>query len=52
MLSLEDFIETLVQNCLNAKGENVAHWEAEIDAICDRLYGLTDADLNIIRGEG
>lgn len=45
-------IETLIQQCLTAQGQAVAPYEAEIDAICDRLYGLTDADLNIIRGEG
>lgn len=50
MLSLESLIETLVQHCLTVQGQ--AAYEAEIDAICDRLYGLTDADLNIIRGEG
>jgi hypothetical protein len=45
-------ISALVQHCLDAKGQNVAHWEAEIDDIVARLYGLTAADLTIIRGEG
>jgi len=44
-------IETLVQHCLNAQGQAVAVYEAEIEAIVARLYGLTDAELKIIRGE-
>ncbi|UBF28260.1 hypothetical protein K9N68_10475 [Kovacikia minuta CCNUW1] len=42
-------IETLVQRCLTGQGK-AAH-EAEIDAIVARLYSLTDAELQIIRGE-
>ena len=41
-------LTTLVQNCLNAKGQNVSHWEAESDRIVARLYGLTPEDLAII----
>jgi hypothetical protein len=41
-------ISALVQHCLNARGQNVAHWEAEIDDIVARLYGLTADDLTII----
>ena len=44
-------IETLVQKCLDAKGQNVAQWEAEIGDRVARLYGLTDEDLQIIKGE-
>ncbi len=41
-------IEALVQKCISAKGQNVAHYEAEINAIVARLYGLTPAELAII----
>lgn len=44
-------IETLVQQCLTAQGQAVAATEAEIDDIVAHLYGLTDAELQIIRGE-
>lgn len=44
-------IETLVQQCLTAQGQDVAATEAEIDDIVAHLYGLTDAELQIIRGE-
>lgn len=37
--------------CLDAKGQNVAQWEAEIDQIVARLYGLTDAERAIIEGK-
>ncbi|CAD5921870.1 Modification methylase BstVI [Planktothrix agardhii] len=37
-------IETLVQKCLEAKGQNVGQWEQEIDEIVARLYGLSDLD--------
>jgi hypothetical protein len=43
-------IETLVQKCLDAKGQNVTQWEQEIDAIVARLYGLSDEEMEIIRG--
>jgi hypothetical protein len=43
-------IETLVQQCLTAQGQDVAAYEAEIDAIVAHLYGLIDADLEIIEG--
>ena len=43
-------IETLVQKCLDAKGQNVGQWEQEIDEIVAWLYGLSDEDMQIIRG--
>ena len=43
--------ETLVQHCLTAQGQAVAPYEAEIDDIVARLCSLTDAELQIIRGE-
>jgi hypothetical protein len=43
---------TLVQKCLDAKGQNVAVYEAEIGAIVARLYGLTEAERAIIEGRG
>ena len=43
-------IETLVQQCLEAKGQNVSQWEQEIDQIVARLYGLSDEEMGIIRG--
>ena len=43
-------IETLVQKCLEAKGQNVSQWEQEIDQIVARLYGLSDEEMQIIRG--
>lgn len=44
-------IETLVQQCLNAQGKDVAPYEAEIDAIVARLYGLTEAERAIVKGK-
>jgi adenine-specific DNA-methyltransferase len=44
-------ITALVQKCLDAKGQGVAQWEAEIDDRVARLYGLTPNDLKIIHGE-
>jgi adenine-specific DNA-methyltransferase len=44
-------IETLVQKCLDAKGENCQQWEAEIDDIVARIYGLTEAERVIIEGK-
>ncbi|MCT7971123.1 BREX-1 system adenine-specific DNA-methyltransferase PglX [Laspinema olomoucense] len=44
-------IEALVQKCLNAKGQGVEEWESEIDDRVSHLYGLTDEDMKIIRGE-
>jgi len=43
-------IAILVQKCLDAQGKDVAVWEAEIDAIVGRLYGLSGVDLAIIQG--
>jgi len=39
-----------LQPCLTAQGQAVTAYEAEIDAIVARLYGLTDADRTIIEG--
>lgn len=47
----EAAISALVQKCLDAKGQGVAQWEAEIDDRVAYLYGLTPNDLKIIRGE-
>ena len=44
-------ISALVQHCLDAKGQNVAHWEAEINDRVAYLYGLTPEDIKIIEGE-
>jgi adenine-specific DNA-methyltransferase len=44
-------ISTLVKKCLDAKGQNVAKWEAEIDDRVARLYGLTADEMKLIRGE-
>lgn len=44
-------IETLVQNCLDAKGQNVKQWEQEIDLLVAKLYGLSEEEMKIIRGE-
>ena len=44
-------IETLVQKCLDAKGQGVEQWEAEIDDRVAHLYGLTAEEMKIIRGE-
>ncbi|WP_138504393.1 Eco57I restriction-modification methylase domain-containing protein [Nostoc sp. PA-18-2419] len=44
-------IEALVQKCLDAKGQAVKEWEAEIDDRVAHLYGLTAEEMKIIRGE-
>jgi len=44
-------IEALVQKCLDAKGQGVEEWEAEIDDIIAHLYGLTNEEIKIIKGE-
>ena len=41
-------ITSLVQKCLDAKGQDVAHWEAEINERVGHLYGLTDAEMKQI----
>ncbi len=43
-------ISTLVKKCLDAKGQNVSRWEAEIDDRVARLYGLTADEMKLIRG--
>lgn len=47
----KNFIETLVQKCLDAKGQGVEQWEAEIDDRVAHLYGLTADEMKIIRGD-
>jgi adenine-specific DNA-methyltransferase len=44
-------IEALVQKFLDAKGQGVQEWEAEIDDRVAHLYGLTAEEMKIIRGE-
>ena len=44
-------IETLVQKCLDAKGQGVEQWETEIDDRVAHLYGLTADEMKIIKGE-
>jgi hypothetical protein len=44
-------ITFLVQKCLDAKGVGVLEWEAEIDDRVAHLYGLTDEEMKIIRGD-
>jgi len=44
-------IESLVQKCLDAKGQGVEQWEAEINDRVAHLYGLTADEMKIIRGE-
>jgi type I restriction-modification system DNA methylase subunit len=41
-------ISALVQKCLDAKGQNVAEWEAEINDRVAHLYGLTPEEIKII----
>ncbi|WP_066425066.1 Eco57I restriction-modification methylase domain-containing protein [Anabaena sp. 4-3] len=43
-------IEALVQKCLDAKGQGVEEWEAEINDRVAHLYGLTAEEMKIIRG--
>jgi adenine-specific DNA-methyltransferase len=45
------YIEALVQKCLDAKGQAIEEWEIEIDDRVAHLYGLTDEEMKIIRGE-
>ncbi|MEH2271072.1 MAG: TaqI-like C-terminal specificity domain-containing protein, partial [Nostoc sp.] len=44
-------IEALVQKCLDAKGQGVQKYEAEIDDRVAHLYALTTEEMKIIRGE-
>ena len=41
-------IHKLVQKCLNAKGQNVEQWEAEINDRVAHLYGLTAQEIKLI----
>ena len=47
----QEAISILVNKCLDAKGQNVSKWEAEIDDRVARLYGLTPDEIKLIRGE-
>jgi len=44
-------IENLVQKCLDVKGQGVEEYEAEIDDRVGNLYGLTEEEMKVIRGE-
>jgi len=44
-------VEALVQKLLDAKGQGVEEWEAEIDDRVAYLYNLTSEEMEIIRGE-
>jgi len=41
-------ISNLVQKCLDSKGQNVSHLEAEINDRVARLYGLTPDEIELI----
>ena len=43
-------ISKLVQKCLNGQGQNIGHWEAEIDDRVRHLYGLTAHEMAQITG--
>jgi hypothetical protein len=43
--------KALVQKCPAAQGKDVASYEAEIDDIVARLYGLTETERAIIEGK-
>lgn len=47
----QNSIASLVQKCLNAKGQGVSDWEAEINERVQHLYGLTAQEMKIIKGE-
>jgi hypothetical protein len=42
-------IEGLVEQCLAARGENCAAWEAEINTRVFRLYALTPAEIELVK---
>lgn len=42
-------IEKLVKKCLDAKGDDCEKWEAEIDKIVAKLYGLMDEELTVVK---
>ena len=48
--SNKKIISNIVQKCLDAKGQNVSNWEAEIDDRVAHFYGLTPDELKLIRG--
>lgn len=41
---------TLVQKCLDAKGQDITQWKTEIEVIVDRLDDLTNAERVMIVG--
>jgi len=45
-------IKQLVQRCLDARGQGVEAWEAEIGDRVAHIYGLSADDLKVIQGEG
>jgi adenine-specific DNA-methyltransferase len=46
----QQVISALVQKCLDAKGQGVEEWEAEIDYRIVHMHGLTPEEMNIIKG--
>ncbi|MEO0985292.1 MAG: hypothetical protein AAFY20_07055 [Cyanobacteria bacterium J06639_14] len=40
----------ILGTAFDAKGQNVTHWETEIDQVVACLYGLTTDDLALITG--
>ena len=49
--SEKNTIEKLAKKCLDAEGQHCETWEAEIDKIVYKLYGLTKEELAIVEGE-
>lgn len=43
-------IEKLVQKCLDAEGQDCEKWEAEIDKIVTKLYGLQEKEIARVEG--
>ena len=44
-------ISTLVQKCLDSRGQVIGQWEAEINDLVAHLYGLTAAEIAQVSGE-
>ncbi len=44
-------ISTLVQKCLDTRGQGVVQWEAKINGCVAHLYGLTAAEIAQVSGE-
>ena len=45
----KEIIKSLVQKCLDAKGQGVEQWESQINERVANLYGLTADEMKIIR---